>query len=89
MNLTSRRVPIEQFLEDLPHRKNEGILEKEFGVWLIIFYGGIFLPSHLLGNYVDLSDLYIVLSDLYVDLSDIMSTCQFILYDINWTRTRI
>ncbi|XP_078340142.1 uncharacterized protein LOC111110653 isoform X2 [Crassostrea virginica] len=45
MNLTSRRVPIEQFLEDLPHRKNEGILEKEFGVWLIIFYGGIFLPS--------------------------------------------
>nr|XP_022302953.1 receptor-type tyrosine-protein phosphatase alpha-like [Crassostrea virginica] len=31
MNLTSRRVPIEQFLEDLPHRKNEGILEKEFG----------------------------------------------------------
>nr|XP_022302580.1 receptor-type tyrosine-protein phosphatase T-like [Crassostrea virginica] len=30
MNLTSQRVPIGQFLEDLSNRKEEGILEKEF-----------------------------------------------------------
>ena len=28
MNLTSQRVPIGQFLQDLPKRKEEGILEK-------------------------------------------------------------
>ena len=40
-------------------------------------YGGIFLPSLVRYNYVDLSDLY-------VDLSDIMSTCQIILLLCLW-----
>ena len=37
VNLTSQRVPIGQFLEELPNRKDEGILEKEFDVCLNIF----------------------------------------------------
>lgn len=37
MNLTSQRVPIGQFLQDLPKRKEEGILEKEFNACFIIF----------------------------------------------------
>ena len=43
MNLTSQRVSIEQFLEDLPHKKEEGILGKEFNVCFIIFMTCILL----------------------------------------------
>ena len=37
VNLTSQRVPVVQFLEDLSNRKDEGILENEFDVRLNIF----------------------------------------------------
>ena len=43
MNLTSQRVSVEQFLENLPHRKEEGILEKEFDVCFITFMTYILL----------------------------------------------
>ena len=37
VNLTSKRVPVGHFLEDLSNRKDEGILENEFDVCLNIF----------------------------------------------------
>lgn len=37
-NLTSQRVSINKFIEDLPNRKNNGDLEKEFDVCLIILF---------------------------------------------------
>lgn len=35
-NLTSQRVSLNKFIEDLPNRKNNGALEREFNVCLII-----------------------------------------------------
>ena len=43
VNLTSQRVPVGQFLKDLPNRKDEGILGKEFDVCLNIFINNHFL----------------------------------------------
>lgn len=37
-NLTSQRVSINRFIEDLPYRKNSDALEREFNVCLIILF---------------------------------------------------
>lgn len=37
-NLTSQRVTINRFIEDLPYRKNSDALEREFNVCLIILF---------------------------------------------------
>lgn len=37
-NMTSQRVSINKFIDDLPNKKNNGALEREFNVYLIIFF---------------------------------------------------